>query len=234
MILRTPRFQAALLGCGLAVASCLVTPTSHSEVPRQPTFELPDTLGPWELLEQGTLQESELRILQASDHWRRVYQCRDTKEIVDVTLIAGASGPVASHQPEICYSRNEFSSPSDARLWTVPERSDTFRFHTFEPRQFERPALTIAYAWHDGVRWRVPRVPRLQLAGHAVLQRLQRTMRHPSGMARDAQAAMRQFIQLAVDAADARQSRHAPFPTPARTVSLTGKQAVSNQAEYGE
>ncbi len=208
------RIQAALLGCGLAVVSCLITPVSHSAVSERCAFELPETLGSWELLEKGDLQKSELRILQASDHWRRVYQDREAQHTVVVTLVAGASGPLVSHQPEICYARNEFCSHGDARLWTVPERRDTFRFQTLEPRELERPALTIAYAWHDGDHWRAPRVPRLQLAGHAVLQRLQISLWHPSGMARDARDAMQRFIQLTVDAADLKSSRPAPLPAP--------------------
>ena len=208
------RFQTALLGCSLAAASCCVTPASHSEVPQQRAFELPESLGSWELLEQGSLQESELRILQASDHWRRVYQCRETGQIVVATLVAGASGPLASHQPEICYARNEFCSHSDARIWVVPERRDRFRLQTLEPRQITQPALTIAYAWHDGENWRAPSLPRLQLAGHATLQRLQITMRHPGGAAGDAEVALQQIVQLILDATDGPVLQVASLPTP--------------------
>ncbi len=200
------RFQAASVGCALAVASCLLTPASYCELPHQGACQLPDTVGPFELLEEVTLKQSELRVLEASDHWRRIYQDRDAKNTVDVTVVIGASGPMASHRPEICYSRRDFSLHGDAWLWTVPERHDTFCFQTFAPRQVDRPALTIAYAWHDGDSWRVPRVPRLELAGHAVVQRLQITMRHPHGRAPDARAAMQQFLQLALEAADLEKS----------------------------
>ncbi len=221
------RFQAALLGCGLAVVSCLITPASHLEVPPHGAFELPETLGSWELLEQGNLQQSELEILHASDHWRRVYRCRETNKTVVVTLVAGASGPLASHQPEICYARSEFFAHGDALLWTVPERSDQFWLRTLEPRQFEQRSLTIAYAWHDGERWMAPRIPRLQLAGRATLQRLQITMRHRSGMAPAARIAIQQFAQLAVDAVDIMQSRPAPVPTPHFT--LTDIEVIGNK-----
>ncbi|TWT83602.1 hypothetical protein CA13_50690 [Planctomycetes bacterium CA13] len=211
------RFHVVLLGCSLAVASCLVMPASRSEVAQQCSFDLPETLGSWRQLEQLKLQESELKILHASDHWQRVYQRCDTKEIMVVTLIAGPSGRLASHQPEVCYARNEFCSHSDAVRWTVPGRDDKFRFQTLEPRQIERPAMTIAYAWHDGDCWRAPRVPKIQLARYPALQRLQISMRHPSGMARDAQNAMQRFVQLTVDITDELHLRTTSLPTPIPT-----------------
>ena len=200
----TTRLQAALLGCGLAITNCLITSVSHTAAPQPTGFELPEILGSWKLREQAALQPSELSILQATDHWRRIYQCRKNGQIVIVTLLAGAGGPLASHHSETCHARNEFCSHGDTLLWSVPERPDQFRFQTLEPRQVERPALTVAYGWHDGDRWSAPRIPRLQLAGHAALHRLQITLRHPNGMSREARAAMQQFIQLTVEAMDAR------------------------------
>jgi hypothetical protein len=211
------RFHIVLLGCSLAAVSSLITPSSRATVSPQRILALPEMLGSWELLEEGQLAESELRILQANDHWRRIYQCRKTKQIVVVTLVAGASGPLTCHQPETCYARNEFCSHSDASLWTVPDRQDHFRFQTLEPRQVERPALTVSYAWHDGDLWRAPAVPRIQLAPCAALQRLQISIRHPSGMARDARAALQQFVQLTVNAVEVKQASNTPRLNPTRT-----------------
>ena len=211
------RFQAVGMACSVALVSCLVLPALHPDVSPQCAFDLPATLGSWELLKQGTLQENELKILHASDHWQRVYQRSESKQIVVVTLVVGPSGPLASHQPEVCYARNEFCSYRDASLWNVPNRDDTFRFQTLEPRQVERAAMTIAYAWHDGDSWRAPRVPRVQLSGNSALQRIQITMRHPSGMTHDAQTAMQEFVQFAVEATDELNSRFASRPTPTNT-----------------
>lgn len=197
------RFQAALVGCGLAITSCLITTASQSEVPPQVAFQLPEILGTWERQGQGSLEDGELSMLQASDHWRSTYQCRETKQLLVVTWIAGATGPLVGHLPEICYSRNEFSSHSQVALWTVPGYGDTFRFQTLEPWQSERLALTIAYAWRDTDRWLAPSAPRFQLAGHANLQRLQLSLRHPNGGSHAARMAMQQFLELAVDAAKA-------------------------------
>ena len=213
------RLQAALLGCGMAIASCLATAASRPNVPQSCAFELPKVLDSWQLLRKENPDQSELRILQSSDQWQCVYQCQDTEQVVVVTLLAGAAGPLASHQPEVCYARDEYRSHSDAHVWTVPERGDKFRFQTLEPRRIMQPALTIAYAWHDGVLWRAPRVPRLQLAGHATLQRLQITMRHPSGMAHDAEATLQRFLRLTLDATDTPQSRVTSPPATA-TASL--------------
>ena len=207
--------RASMLGCSLAVAASLLTPTSRSEVPRALTFDAPEVLGCWELQEHGQLRASELRLLQARDHWRRIYRCRETQQLVVVTLIAGPSGPLVSHRPEVCYARNEFCSHSESALWATASRRHEFRFQTLEPRLVERPAITIAYAWHDGDHWRAPVLPRFSFAGHAGLQKLQISMRHPAGATRQASAAIQQFIQLSVDAADAETSRRAQAPQTA-------------------
>lgn len=196
------RLKVTLLGCGLAFTSCLFTAAFHPAVSLRCAFELPQTLGTWQLLQQESPTPGELRILQATDHWQRVYQCQETEQIVVVTLIAGPAGPLLSHQPEVCYARNEFSTHSDASIRAVPQRHDRFRFQTLEPRQTTQSAMTIAYAWHDGENWTAPRMPRFQLAGHATLQRLQLNMRHPSGHVREAESAMQQFVQLMLDAVD--------------------------------
>lgn len=208
----------ALLGAGLAVVGCLIAPTSRPASPPHRPFVLPKALGSWELLEQLDLHESEVVALQASNHCRYIYRCRKSGQIVVVTLVAGAAGPLASHQPELCYARREFASHGESRTWTIPQRCDTFRFQSLEPRQVDRPALTVAYAWHDGQRWRAPRAARLQLAGHATLQRLQFAIRHPSCMARDARTTLERFIELTLSAAVPEPSRFARLTGPTQTL----------------
>ena len=206
-----------MLGCSLSVAACLLTPPPHSEVSRASTFDVPEVLGGWELQQQrGQLQTSELRLLQADDHWRRIYHCRETQQVVVVTWIAGPSGPLVSHQPEVCYARNEFYLGSESTRWATASRRQDFRFQTLKPRLFERPAITIAHAWHDGNRWQAPDSPRFSFAGHAGLQKLQISIRHPVGTTRQATAAIQQFIQLTIDAADTEISRRSRFPDTAR------------------
>ncbi|PAY21304.1 hypothetical protein CKO51_01630 [Rhodopirellula sp. SM50] len=196
------RTKAAVLGCSLALVSCLATSAARTQVPPRCAFELAETLGRWELIERCELQPSELDILQAGDHWRHVYQHRQTKQVVVVTLIAGPGGPLASHLPETCYARTQFRAHSEPVVWNMPDQSDQFRCQTLQPRKVDQPALTIAYAWHDGSRWRAPQFPRFQLAGHPTLQRLLVSMRHPGGMTAEAQQVIRQVVGLTVDAAE--------------------------------
>lgn len=220
MMLANPtRFQAALLGFSLAAASCMLSLATDKRRADAPALELPQVLDSWKLLEQGELDEDETTMLQAHDHWRRVYQCQETKQRVVVTLVTGASGPLVCHQPAVCYALNEYSSYSEPRLWNAPQGNDEFRFQTFEPRDLSRPAMTVCYAWHDGHRWSAPQVPRLRLAGRSSLQRLQISMQHPTGCDTDAQAAIRQFLSAAVDATRASespisQSQMAAAPSP--------------------
>ncbi|MCS7466967.1 exosortase-associated EpsI family protein [Stieleria sp. ICT_E10.1] len=202
MNVKLTRTKAAVLGCSLALVSCLATSAARTQVTPRCAFELAETLGQWELTERWELQPGELDILQAGDHWRRVYQHRQTKQVVVVTLIAGPGGPLASHLPETCYARTEFRAHSEPVVWNMPDQPDQFRCQTLQPREVDQPALTIAYAWHDGSHWRAPQYPRFQLAGHPTLQRLLVSMRHPGGMTAEAQRVIRQVVGLTVDAAE--------------------------------
>ncbi|MDV6029940.1 MAG: exosortase-associated EpsI family protein [Phycisphaera sp. RhM] len=206
MDIKLTRTKAAVLGCSLALFSCLATSAARTQVPPRCAFELAESLGQWELIERCELQPRELGILQAGDHWRRVYQHRQTKQVVVVTLIAGPGGPLASHLPETCYARTEFRALSEPVVWNMSDHADRFRCQTLQPREVDQPALTIAYAWHDGSRWRAPQYPRFQLAGHSTLQRLLVTMRHPGGMTAEAQQVVRQVVGLTVEAAESAEA----------------------------
>ncbi|WP_182864767.1 exosortase-associated EpsI family protein [Rhodopirellula sp. JC639] len=193
------RSKIAVLGCLLSLTSCLVTSGWRTAPPPRCAFEPAATLGPWQLLERDELEPRELEILQASDHWRAAYRHPQTGQVVVVTLIAGAAGPLASHSPETCYARQEYRSLSDAVVWKLPETSDNFRFQTLHPRNVDQPALTIAYGWHDGTRWSSPRSPRFQFAGRPTLQRMLVTTRHPGGLTAAARQTLQQVLQWSVN-----------------------------------
>lgn len=234
MMTRTfTRFQAAVVGCSLALASCLAAHGWRPDSRQQAAFALPNTLGTWELVEQATLQERQVQILQAGDHWRRVYRCKEHRDVMVVTMLSGAAGPLVAHLPEVCYDQNEFCAHSELQWWTVPQRHDRFCFQTLDPRQLERPAMTVAYAWHDRKRWRAPRYPRFRLAGHGSLQRLQVTMRHPRGMNRRARSAMQQFIKLATASVGSVPSSSAPATALAGT-SPEPKHTASNGSDHDD
>lgn len=214
MNLTLTRSKAVTLGCLITALSCLaIRKPSDIELPKC-DFDLAASMGRWKMQEQRDLHPGDLAVLQASDYWQRVYQNEETKQAVVATVIAGQAGALASHLPEACYARTDFCSLSDATVWTVPGRDDRFRFQTLVPRNLDQPAVTIAYAWNDGIQWVAPDYPRIRLAGHATLQRLLITMRHPNGRAPDARQAIQQFIELAVNPDEVRQARQRPDSKP--------------------
>lgn len=198
------RLRAILAGCGIALvgwASTQISPRRQGveqAAASETRFELPSRVGSWELIERLSLPEKELAIFNASDHWRYVYRCRDTKHLLVATLIAAEGGPLLCHLPEVCYERNAFESHATPRLWRVDSASDEFRFQKLTPRDHSQPSVTVAYAWHDGQRWSAPAVPRMQLAGHPTLKRLYITARSPSGHASELERSMQTFLQKAI------------------------------------
>jgi hypothetical protein len=191
------RLWAALAGCVLSLISCVLVPTTAAS-PQSLVLELPRRIGSWEMLRQDMLGPHELEMLQASDYRRRVYRCQETGRLLTATIVAGPSGPLACHQPEVCYGRNEYCTHSRAWVWRVPEREDEFRLLTLESLSIQQPTLTLAYAWHAEDRWRAPLVPRFQFFGNKTLQRLTVAMPHAAGAEDAAELAVQQFIKLVV------------------------------------
>lgn len=211
------RVHVVLFGCLLTAASCLLSMPAVGRPSNQSAFDFPARLGSWQLLERAELEEGELAMLRAHDHWQRIYECPQTNQRIIATLVSGPSGPLVCHQPEVCYARSEFCSHSEIRTWSTPTGADRFRIQTLEPRDVERPAMTICYAWHDGSNWKAPKMPRLQLAGRSSLQRLQVSMRHAPGSTTDAQSVMEEFLLAAVEATQQLQTGIAERPTPSQS-----------------
>ena len=196
--LRCNRMSACLLGAALSAVSCVSLPRARQMPTTDVTFELPDLVGSWELISQPAIPPRELEILQADDSWRRIYRCRETDQLLVATLIAGNGGPLSCHLPETCVSRSIYCVGPSTSVWQLLPTQHRFWIQTYFPRQIDSTALTVAYAWHDGLSWRAPQMPRFQLAGHSKLQRLQVTVQHENGRSAEAKAAIQRFVRASM------------------------------------
>src|SRR5688572_26854226 len=65
---------------------------------------LPKQLGPWRLVQAPEMEAGAIEILQSVGHLQGVYSNDQTGESLVIQLVAGPSGPMSAHTPEICYA----------------------------------------------------------------------------------------------------------------------------------
>jgi len=137
---------------------------------------LPQRLGPWELKSTHDLEADLDRILQGATCLHGVYTNAQTGDTIVVAVVAGLSGPVSVHTPEICYSAQDYEMAGERQRVTVTDSSG--QKHTFwqvdaHSRQASRPHLRLFYAWSRGAEWEAASGPRFAFAGLPVLYKLQ-------------------------------------------------------------
>lgn len=201
-MMRLTRIVAIWIGCASALAGLLVPPTLIRLLGEGSSdaacLEFPDTFGSWTAQQQLALPDDELDTLGAAGYWRRQYRGRATQQTVLATLVFGPAGRIAAHSPEICYARRAYQPVGPARTVRLAGTDSRFKMTSFRPRVAGQPALTVAYAWHDGQQWIAPTSPRLALAGVQQVCRLQVTCQHPDWATGEAEAALARFLQEAL------------------------------------
>jgi len=186
------------LGCAITLAGIALATIPGERAKSPPAWVIPRQVGSWRLVDSRPLPENDRKLLEATRSWQRTYRCRESRWTVTATMVAGPSGPIAAHSPEICFRRKDFRQVSQPRRHALsPREPAEFWFLTLAPRNFEDRAVTIAYSWHNGKTWCAPRLPRWQLAATTSVRRLQVTARHPAGVSSAARDRVTDFLRLA-------------------------------------
>lgn len=139
--------------------------------------QLPESFGKWRTVESEPLSERTLEMLQCRAHQSRVYVDDETGERVSLILLAGVTGPLVAHTPEICYSSSTFeiverSRPEEIR--GTGDRADTFDRVLFQSKGLAGQNQEVYYAWlPPGGHWQAPKNPRWALVGTPVLYKIQ-------------------------------------------------------------
>ncbi|MEX2175677.1 MAG: exosortase-associated EpsI family protein [Pirellulaceae bacterium] len=137
---------------------------------------LPSQLGPWRLAKTQEIDEAVAKILQCAASHHAVYTNDQTGNSVQVALVAGPSGPISVHTPEICYSSQDYEMAAQRQEMTIKDRNGTS--HTFwnlraNSRHETKPSIRAIYGWSDGRAWRAVGSPRFAFAGLPVLYKLE-------------------------------------------------------------
>jgi hypothetical protein len=136
---------------------------------------LPRTLGEWQLSEDQPLTAAAVEILQCAGYVNRIYTHRRTGDWVTVTLLAGPSGPMTVHTPEICMTTRDFVSLGEPDRVEFTTGNSTARFYrsAFRSTTPGQPSVEVFYGWSEQGRWDAPDAPRFAYGGAPILLKLQ-------------------------------------------------------------
>jgi Protein of unknown function (DUF3485) len=136
---------------------------------------LPMKLGDWE----GRPQEMDARqmtVAEAAGHVSRRYVHRRTAAEVSLLVLAGRPGPLAVHQPEVCYAGSGFVQLGHKERWEGPAdsplRGNSFWATRFTRSGTEPQTLRVFHAWGPAGDWMAADKPRLAFARLPALYKL--------------------------------------------------------------
>jgi hypothetical protein len=137
---------------------------------------LPQKLGVWQLVKTLPPEEGVAEALQCAAYLHGVYTNAQTGDTVALALVAGPSGPISVHTPEICFSAQDYEMAGDRQLFSFQDRSgqqhSLWQVHA-NARDASRPNLRVLYGWSQGRCWEAAAGPRFAFAGLPVLYKLQ-------------------------------------------------------------
>jgi len=138
--------------------------------------ELPARVGTWRLVKSLALEPEVADKLQCAGHLHGIYANDQTGDMITVAVLAGPSGPLTVHTPEICYSAIDYELAGERQRWSLIDVNgkthSLWKLHA-NSRQSTQPNLRLLYGWSKGREWEAVRGPRFALAGLPVLYKLQ-------------------------------------------------------------
>ena len=137
---------------------------------------LPAQLGPWRLVKRHEPEEGVAEVLQCAAYFHGAYANDQTGDNVMIALIAGPSGPISVHTPEICYSAHDYEMAGERQRVAVNDKNgqahSLWQVHA-NSRHANRQNLRVLYGWSSGRSWEAPAGPRFAFAGLPVLYKIQ-------------------------------------------------------------
>lgn len=142
--------------------------------------QIPDQIGDWVLIEEGTVSGEEQQMAELSGYILRHYRNQRSGDVVTMLLMCGPAGPVAVHPPTACYTGRGYEQVGAAHPHDVEtvDSNGGRAAHGFMTARFHRPGSHAAlqpciyWGWTTTGDWSVPANPRLKFAGAPVLFKL--------------------------------------------------------------
>jgi hypothetical protein len=114
-------------------------------------------LGDWQS-EARPVDARQLEVAQFAGYLSRSYVNRKSGQRVSVLLSCGRAGPIAVHEPDVCYTHAGFAQAGKVEKIRIGD--DEFKAGRFEKGPPQPDGLRILWAWSTGGRWLAPDRPR--------------------------------------------------------------------------
>jgi hypothetical protein len=138
-------------------------------------LDVPMIIGDWHA-RSDELDEAVLTRAGADGYFLRHYENLDGKKIT-VLLMCGRPGPIALHEPDVCYRGAGYYQNGPIAVW--PQKYDSGSTSAeFKRGNFSKDDATdvtsvrIEWSWNAGGKWLVPSNPRVAFARSSVLYKL--------------------------------------------------------------
>jgi hypothetical protein len=138
--------------------------------------ELPADVGPWHMRESKPLEPAAKTVLECAGYVGRVYENRQTGEMVTMAVLLGPAGPISVHTPDVCYSSQEYSIHDDPERTTFTRKDaadDQLWKTTLRSTRLEGGYLRVYYGWNGGRTWSAPYDARFAFLGQPYLYKIQ-------------------------------------------------------------
>jgi hypothetical protein len=128
---------------------------------------LPLQLGDWQG-QPSEIDARQLTVAEAAGHVSRHYVHRRSSAAVSLLVLAGRPGPLAVHQPEVCYVGSGFVPLGKKERWNGPAdssvRGSSFWVGRFARTGADPQTLRVIHAWGPAGDWSAADRPRLEFA----------------------------------------------------------------------
>jgi hypothetical protein len=168
MLTRFALTVAIVLVAAYGVAEALWSerwfPTAALRQAKERFDAIPRTIGPW-VGEDRELDDRQAQVGEIKASLVRHYTNTETGASVNVLLVAGRSGPICVHTPEVCLGGGGWALTAPATRAKVEAAGGTADFWhaTFRKGAATVPEdMEVYWAWNPGAGWQAARSPRLE------------------------------------------------------------------------
>jgi hypothetical protein len=158
---------------------------------------IPRDFGSWRLQSSEELPDNIKDMLECTGYILRTYADPHTGQRVDVTVLAGPSGPMSVHIPEICFTSQNHTTLEPRKHVSVRDSTGAeseFWMLNFRSRDLEPKTLRVYYGWTTDGRWTAPTSPRFTFATSPHLYKIQLAAYLPPGQAAKSDDPCRKFL----------------------------------------
>jgi hypothetical protein len=151
----------------------------------------------WQLKRTDTLPSDVVEMLECTGYINRCYENRRTGEEVNVFVVIGPTGPIASHTPEICFSSQNYKSRDEHQRVVIPtaEEDDELWALSFKTKNIREDLLRVYYGWTTSGRWTATSDPRFAFVGSPYLYKIQLASEMPAGTNLKTTDTCREFLK---------------------------------------